>query len=1282
MKKFLTLIIISVSIWGNAQIHFEYLTADNGLSDNGIFTIYRDSEDYIWIGTTDNGLNKYDGNKVSIYKNNNNQPGTIGNNSIRYIFEDSRNNLWIGTNDGLNLYKPRTESFTVFKHNFTDSIGRNSNFVKCIFEDSKGNLWIAYDNGIGLCKWDYEKKSFIHYQINNDYNVNSITSIQEDSKGNLWIASRGPGIFRFRPETGDFIAYNDPAIDFGKNHRKKICIDQNDKIWIGSLGKGLYSFNPSTGKFKHFRSNNGNKSLNSQLVTDVIQKDGHHLLIATDQGGINIFNMDSNTFKYIVQAEKIKHGLNSNGILCLYQDKEGILWVGTSRGGINYFNPKQYKFKLFDHNDNNPNSLSFNIVGCFYEDSEGLIWIGTDGGGVNVYDPESGNFTIYKHDPSNPYSISGDVIRSISEDRDNDIWIATWDAGLNRYNKKTGKFYHYFSDKKDPSGISSNTIWYIKIDHQNNIWLADYHDLFGVEVFHKKKGVIERFSANPDNPRALSSNNVRLIYEDLQHNIWFCTDNGINLYDSITGSFTVYNNFPDNNIRAFCRDKEGKLWAGSMYKGLFLFKQDGTIVKIYDEDNGLPDNTIHAIVEDNHRNLWISTNNGISRFDQKEQKFKNYFKSDGLQGNIFFQQSFLKTRNGKMYFGGYNGFNSFHPDSINENDYIPKVHITDFKLFNMPVPFGTPESPLQSHISRTNEITLSWRESVFSFEFNAINYTSPQKNVYAYKMEGFEKDWNYTGASRRYVTYTNLDPGEYIFHVKASNNDGIWNETGTSIKITILPPWWKTWLFRILVVCNILSFIVFLFKYKTYQLRKQKKLLFDTVKERTQQLEEVNCELEERQERIFMQNEELNVQKENLLEINRTLEDQAKQIEYQNIELNHHRNHLEKLIEERTADLIVAMKKAEESNRLKSAFLYNMSHEIRTPMNAIIGFTSLLNEPDLPEKERSELIYYIRKNSEALLVLINDILEMSQIQANQLVINNQEVNIIEIIVELFMTFQLQTKPKGLQLIIDAGTFNDTLLCSVDPIRFKQVLSNLITNAIKFTEKGFVKFGISAQAEDILTFYVKDSGIGIPKEVGNSIFERFLKVESTKKRFFEGVGLGLSICYSLVKAMGGEIWYESEIEKGTTFYFTIPYKGKKFVKKTVIKGTDIYKIPDLEGKQILIVEDEETNYRLLALYLAKTKANITWAKNGQEALNYVKASDDFNLILMDLKLPELDGIEATKLIRQIKPNQLIVAQTAFSQEEKKAEFSKCRFNGYLVKPITKENLMKILNELFF
>jgi signal transduction histidine kinase len=356
----------------------------------------------------------------------------------------------------------------------------------------------------------------------------------------------------------------------------------------------------------------------------------------------------------------------------------------------------------------------------------------------------------------------------------------------------------------------------------------------------KKGQVIRRFRPDPAKAGSISGNNSWFFFEDNEKKMWICTQNGVNLYDALTRSFKVLH-FPDNNIGAFYKDKSGYLWVGTDTKGLFLCNEDGTILKTYDFSNILPNNRIHAITQDNNGDIWISSNVGLSRLNKDIQSVRNYSKEDGLQGDQFYQQSFLRTRSGELYFGGYSGLNSFFPDSLKDNDFIPPVYITDFQIFNKPVVYGIPGTQFQTHISEAKEIKLNWDQSVFSFSFAAINYVHPRKNQYKYILESFEKNWNFTDASRRYVTYTNLDPGEYTFRVKATNNDGVWNDKGTSLKIIILPPWWKTIWFKILST-SIIIFIVFaLFRSRVRQLKNQKILLEESVAIKTAELKELNA---------------------------------------------------------------------------------------------------------------------------------------------------------------------------------------------------------------------------------------------------------------------------------------------------------------------------------------------------------------------------------------------------------------------------------------------------------
>ncbi|MFY9151761.1 MAG: two-component regulator propeller domain-containing protein [Prolixibacteraceae bacterium] len=1103
---------------GNAQTeyHFDHLTVNNGLSSNRIWCIHRDQKDFLWI-STDVGLDKYNSYEVKKYRFDEKQAGTISSDNVISIYEDRNKNLWFGTSDGLNLYDPVKDNFKVFKNNPADKNSLNGNRISSIIEDKNGTLWVVSDASC-LNKWVPETQNFIRYPYTNiktGFYPRPSPMIATDSKGNFWIVSLGRGIFLFKPESGEFTQYDDPSMDFGSDCHKGLYIDNQDKIWISTDGSGFFSFDPGTGKFGQFGTKGDGKGTNKANVLNIIPEDDNYLLLAVDQGGINRFNKITKTFEYITYDKTNDEGLNNDGIWCFHHDREGILWVGTSGGGVNYYNPKKNKFKLFKHNDS-PKSLSYSFTGCFFEDHEGKIWIGTDGGGVNVYDPKTGNFTVYINNPGDPFSISGNVIRCITEDKEHDIWIGTWGNGLNRFERKTGKFYRYMPDINDQSSISGRTIWNFIIDHNDNLWLSGYN--VGVDLFNKKNGVIRKFTADTTDTKSISSNQSYLFYEDFEKNMWICTQNGLNLYNSKSNSFKKFN-FPDKEIRSFWKDKDGYLWVGSTTKGIFYCNPDGSIIKTYDITNGLPSNVIQAIVEDNQGILWISTSNGVCRFNPKSQEFRNYSKEDGLQGDQFFQQAFLKTRAGDIIFGGFNGFNLFNPDSLKDNDFVPLVYITDFQIFNKPVKY-TFTGQFQTHITEAKEITLNSNQSVFSFSFAAINYTNSAKNQYAYIMEGFEKEWNYTNSSRRYVTYTNLDPGTYILRIKASNNDGVWNEKGVTLTINILPPWWKKlWFKAVTILVFILAlFLAYYLKLTNY--RKKQKELSDLVNKRTEEITNANKKLLDRQSLIENQSHELITQSQNLKIANKHLQQNQNLIKIQADKLQDANNELTKL------------------NATKDRIFSIIAHDLRNPFNVVSGFSELLLE-DYRELTNEQiesylnLIYSTSKNGN---LLLENLLQWSRTQTGRISFKPVHLNLFLLAEETsnFLMGDAIRKDIKILLHIDPEIYVDA-----DENMLKTILRNLLSNAIKFTPENGVVTVSSAKKSHYLEVSVNDSGVGIPKEKIPLLF-RIETNSSTKGTAQEtGTGLGLILCKEFVEKHQGTIRVESEIQKGSRFIFTLP-----------------------------------------------------------------------------------------------------------------------------------------------
>jgi signal transduction histidine kinase/ActR/RegA family two-component response regulator len=582
-------------------------------------------------------------------------------------------------------------------------------------------------------------------------------------------------------------------------------------------------------------------------------------------------------------------------------------------------------------------------------------------------------------------------------------------------------------------------------------------------------------------------------------------------------------------------------------------------------------------------------------------------------------------------------------------------------LFNKPVIIGAKDSPLQKHISQTKEIVLNHDQSIFTFRFIALNYINSEKNQYAYIMEGLEKDWNYVG-NKKEATYTNLNPGEYTFRVKASNNDGHWNEEGTSIKIIILPPWWNTILFRILVLVFVLGSFIGFYRIRIKILKNQKLYLENLVKERTLEIEEKNSLLSD--------------QAKELSEVNTLLEERQEEVTIQNEELEIHRNQLEQLITERTSELVIAKIKAEESDKLKSSFLANMSHEIRTPMNAIFGFSGLLKDDSVEKEEKSKFIDIILDNCESLLVLIDDILDISRIEVDRLEFTFEMFNVDDIFINLETFFSRNTdKNVSFEFVNKAG--NNGLVLYSDKIRFKQILTNFMDNARKFTDSGHIKFGYFVN-ENNVQFFVSDTGIGIEKSEIDKIFNHFYKIENNPGKVYRGTGLGLTICKKIIEMMGGKIWVESTINEGSTFNFTLPNVHVLSLSKIEKKNKEQKKI-NLEKFTILVAEDTETNYELINAMLKPYGADIKWAKDGQQAIDFIKNNKDIEkcIVLMDIKMPVVDGYEANRQIKEINNKIPVIAVTAYAQAEDRENILKNKFADYISKPIKMETLLNLL-----
>lgn len=788
------LIACSQSVYSQlVQTEFEHLNSEQGLSpSSAIHNIYQDQQGFMWFCTED-GLNRYDGYNFKIYKHDPLDSNSLGGNFATSILQDKNGIMWITLwGAGLDKFDPITETFTHYKNDSADAESLGHNFIISGYEDSNGELWFA--SASGLEKFDLRNNKFYHFRPNpddsNSLDNKIVCGVYEDSGNRLWVYTQG-GLNLFDRNTNRFRRFNN--LPNSPSMLISMTEDASGRLWIGTVRKGLYSFDPIKMKFDQYNTDSfGNKILNDDYIISIHYDSG--LLWLGTSKGMDLFDPEKKKiiahYEYDIQNPK---SLSNNRIRQIYEDRSGALWIATLGGGVNKVkNSKNIQaFKL-------PLGANTNIVWSMFETTDGKTWIGTDGSGLYLFDRVTDQVFNYRNDPAEHSSLSNDIVRAVFMDSKSNLWIGTH-KGLNQFHD--GKFIQYRNDPKNSFSISSDFISSISEDSLGNLWIGTAGG--GLNRFDRSIKKFFRYHNESNNPNSLSHNHIFCLYTDKQKTLWIGTRAGLDRYNG-DGTFSRFLDDPRDSsslkgtlVSAIYEDKDGILWVGTITGGLNKFDQERKRFTHFNEKNGLPTAQVLGILEDGHDNLWISSNSGITKFDKKKQTFRTYDTHDGLQDNEFNRGAFFKNKNGVMFFGGINGFNVFHPDSIKDNPFIPPVVITSFKKNNR-------EFKLARSITMTDEISLNHDDYVISFEFAALSFVSPQKNQYAYKLEGFDKDWIYSG-HKRDVTYTNLDPGHYVFKVKGSNNDGLWNEKSTDIKIFIAPPFWKTWWFLLGIVLMIVA---------------------------------------------------------------------------------------------------------------------------------------------------------------------------------------------------------------------------------------------------------------------------------------------------------------------------------------------------------------------------------------------------------------------------------------------------------------------------------------------
>ena len=835
-------------------LRFDHISIEQGLSQSSVHVIFQDSRGFLWFGTQD-GLNRYDGYTFKTYKPDPDSLYSLSDRWINSIVEDQEGYLWIATRlGGLNRYDPRTEQFIHFRHDEANPSSIGSDRVNVLYLDKKGNLWIGTPNGLDL--FNRNTSAFTHYNYDpsrpEGITGKTITAIYEDSRGRFWVGTTAGGLNRFNPQTKTFTPYqhnpeNENSIS--NDHVTAIAESKSSVLWIGTR-EGLNRFMPDSGRFERYIHSEIDKQSIADNVITALHVDSTGNLWVGTANGLDRLSTIGTRFIHYRNDPTFAKSLSTNYIMSIYEDRGGVLWFGTSAGGVNKYDRQRDRFAYYRHDPENPNSISGNLIYSIYVDSQGYTWLGTDGAGLNRFTWHTSQVMHFMHDPSKRNTVSANTINAIHEDLDGMLWIGT-PNGLDRFDRNSLQFSHYQRDADNPDSLSANYVHEVYVDSSNNLWVGTAG---GLDRLDRSTGSFIHYSPRVGDPKSLSGTSINIIVEDHNGYLWIGTfDSGLNKFDPETGTFTRYRFDPRNrqtisndSILAIYEDSENRLWIGTAGGGLNLYNPTTDSFTYFLEKDGLPNGVVYGILEDSKGKLWLSTNFGISRFDPGTRTFRNFDEGDGLQSNEFNSGAFAKGRYGELYFGGINGLTVFHPSEIDDSPYLPQLALTSLTQGDDPISTG-------SSVETTRNVTLQWPQNSLEFEFASLSYSQPNKNQYAYMLEGFDSSWHFIG-TKRDGRYTNLPGGKYTLLLKASNSDGVWNEAPVRIDVMVIPPFWQTVWFRSLLVLVAVVAVAGGVRLRTRAMQDRNRQLERLVRERTSALEKRNQEIQalyEADERIL-----------------------------------------------------------------------------------------------------------------------------------------------------------------------------------------------------------------------------------------------------------------------------------------------------------------------------------------------------------------------------------------------------------------------------------------------
>ena len=1215
------------------NLKFKHFSLTEGLSQSSVLCILQDRNGFFWFGTRD-GLNKYDGHTFTTYRHNSQDSNSLSNSFIKSLFEDETGILWVGTMNGLNKFIPDIDGFERFKYANTKTFlnNKSNNEIWSIASKEKNYLWIG--TNYGLEKFNTQTGKTIRFIAENNTSSsianNHIRSLLITNDKNLWVCTTN-GIDVYNPNTKIFKHFTYPETtkkEINLNYIPVLYQDGNANLWLG-YSDGLMLFNKKANVFEPFKLNSNEISQISDEVRSIHQDHIGNLWVGT-YAGLYIINSDKNSISHYTHDENEQNSLSQNSIYQIYEDTKGDIWIGTYAGGINYYDRS---FDLFKHfsTGTNKSKLSYKVVSAIIEDPERNLWIGTEGGGINFYNIKTGLFEYYLHDDNNPNSLSTNNVKSMIRTRSGNFWIGTHDGGLNFFNPKIkpSKFEKFKNISGNPNSLSNNRVIALYEDYQNNIWVGTSGG--GLNLMDVSTKTITRIS-DPSN--RLSNLVYNISKTSNKDTLLIAGDKGLVKLHVKTYKFVPVNYKNDQNVYDFnatlhvYEDPSKNLWIATEGDGLYFYNITSKKSIKYGTPEGLPNEVIYGILPTDANTLWLSTNHGLSRLNLKTRKFKNFDVSDGLIGDEFNFGAFIKLRNGNLAYGGTSGIDYFDPKNIAENAFLPPVSITSILVNNKPFLVDN---------NAKSEITLKYNQNVFSFNFVALSFSQPNKNQYAYKLEGFDEDWNYIG-NKKSATYTNLDAGKYLFRVKASNNDGLWNEEGATVIVNILPAPWKTWWAYLLYALAVLGILLIIRKYSLIRIYEKNEL---------------------KQERL---------EKERIEEIN-----QMKLRLFTNIS-HDFRTPLTLIIG--PLERMLSQKIGNDFTQKQHEIMHRNASALLQLINQLLDFRKSEAGKLQLNASKNDIVPFIEdiKLSFEELARVRQITYTFNAPNEPITVWFDKINLKKIVFNLLSN--------AFKFTPDAGEISVTITTTTKKVK-KAKSIDYLKLVVKDTGRGIPEKSLKAVFERYYQVGQDDntrSGTGIGLALTKNLVE--LHHGIIKAKSIDGSGTSFTVLLPLGNKHlnENEIVEEVDVVKNETlFYSEIP---EFLVHPVITNETHDETDMDVDASKptLLLVEDNDEVRTFIKTIFEKDK-NILEAENGELAIEIAK-NNTIDLIISDVMMPVMDGIELCEIIKSniLTSHIPVILLTAKTSEEAQKEGFAHGADAYVTKPFDANLLILRVNNI--